>query len=118
MRSTPTGDGAYVAALLHDTIKGAISHDDLAAHVDDAETMRLIDLLTHREGETVDDFYLRRSAADPIAARIKHADLTDKLGPQDVDVDPAHTARVAAEAHDRLARLDKFAEGSPGSRSG
>jgi (p)ppGpp synthase/HD superfamily hydrolase len=103
------GDSAYVAALLHDTVeKGAIDHHELARHVGDPDTMRLIDLLTHREGETMDE-YLRRCAVDPVAERIKRADLTDKLGPQDVEVDAVHAATLAAEARDRLARLTTFA---------
>jgi (p)ppGpp synthase/HD superfamily hydrolase len=103
------GDSAYVAALLHDTVEmGAIDHRELAEHVDDPDTMRLIDLLTHREGETMDD-YLRRCAVDPVAERIKRADLTDKLGPQDVEVEAGHAATLAAEARDRLARLTAYA---------
>jgi hypothetical protein len=103
------GEHVYAAALLHDTVeKGSVTRAELDALVDDERVLQLVDLLTHREGETL-EAYLRRCSADPVAAAIKRADLEDKLGPQDVPpLDPALTALLRAEARDKLALLDRL----------
>jgi (p)ppGpp synthase/HD superfamily hydrolase len=101
-------DHVFVAALLHDTLeKGAIVHDELASLVHDERVLELVDRLTHRADESDED-YLRRCAAHPKALAIKRADLLDKLGPQDVPVDPARATAVRAEARRKLSMLDRL----------
>ena len=98
-----------VAALLHDVVeKDCISWNEFAAAVDDEEVVRLVDLVTRRDGED-ERAFLRRCAQDPVALLIKRADLLDKLGPQDVEVQIDLGASVRREARERLALLDHLA---------
>ena len=62
------------AALLHDTVEDtAITLEDLAREFPPA-VVEVVDLLTHREG--VDYFdYIRAIAANPVAVKVKLADL-------------------------------------------
>jgi (p)ppGpp synthase/HD superfamily hydrolase len=70
---------AVPAALLHDTVeKGALDWDDLRAAGADDRLIEVVDALTERDGESERD-YLTRAAADPLALRIKRADIQDKL---------------------------------------
>jgi (p)ppGpp synthase/HD superfamily hydrolase len=70
---------AVPAALLHDTVeKGALDWDHLRAAGVDDRLIEVIDALTEREGESDRD-YLARAAADPLALRVKRADIKDKL---------------------------------------
>ena len=55
----------------------------VVADVTEERRQHLADALTERDGEP-EQVYLRRCAADPLALRIKRADITDKL-----DVAPA-----------------------------
>lgn len=103
------GDRVVVAALLHDVVeKDCISWNEFAAAVDDEEVVRLVDVVTRRDGED-ERAFLRRCAQDPVARLIKRADLLDKLGPQDVEVQIDLGASVRREARERLALLDHFA---------
>jgi (p)ppGpp synthase/HD superfamily hydrolase len=70
---------AVPAALLHDTVeKGVLDWDHLRAAGVDDRLLEVIDALTEREGESDRD-YLARAAADPLALRVKRADIKDKL---------------------------------------
>lgn len=87
-RLEPDDEVGRTVAWLHDTVEDgpAGTRDELAAgfpdHVVDA-----VDALTHRPDEERAAYY-RRIAADPLALRVKHADLGSNTDP------------------DRLARLD------------
>jgi hypothetical protein len=70
--------------------------------------LALVDALTHREGESLED-YLLRCASDPTALLIKRADLHDKLAPQEVPIDPAHHDAVGRLALAKLQLLDRLA---------
>jgi guanosine-3',5'-bis(diphosphate) 3'-pyrophosphohydrolase len=105
-----------VAALLHDAVeKTATTWDDLIAAGADAELLAILDALTHRDGESYTD-YLRRCATNPVAFRVKAAELADKMhgepGPGVPDDVLADAREVAAR---RLALLRGFAGPGPAS---
>jgi hypothetical protein len=101
------------AALLHDSVeKTAYGWDDLRAAGADDRLVAVIDSLTERGGES-EVHYLARCAIDPLACRIKRADILDKLatdagsaGPRP-DEDPR--VIVQARAERRLALLEWLA---------
>ena len=66
-----------VAAALHDVVEEeAATLADLLRAGFSRRVVRLVDLMTRREGEDYFD-YIRRLCADPAARRIKLADLAD-----------------------------------------
>ena len=72
-------DAERMAAVLHDVVEDtAWTLDDLRARGFPGEVLRAVDALTRREGETYEDF-IARAAADPVAKRVKIADLEDNL---------------------------------------
>ena len=69
-----TGEYEVCAALLHDTVEDtALTLDQLAKDFP-APVVRAVDLLTHREGVTYEE-YLSGIKADPIALAVKLADI-------------------------------------------
>lgn len=74
-----TGEEEMMAAVLHDVIEdspwtlGQLEAEGFPPEVRDA-----VDALTRREGESYADF-ITRAAANPMARRIKLADLEDNL---------------------------------------
>jgi (p)ppGpp synthase/HD superfamily hydrolase len=102
---------AVTAALLHDTVeKTAFGWDDLRAAGADDRLLVLIDALTECDVES-EVHYLARCARDPLACRIKRADILDKLptgaaGPRP-DEDARSTGRARAQR--RLALLEWLA---------
>ncbi len=104
------GDDRLIAvALLHDVVeKGRGTFEGLLAASNDARVVALVDVLTHREGES-DAEYLSRCAADPAALAVKRADLEDKQFRGDVRVPPAIAQQLRRQAEKRLAMLDHFA---------
>jgi (p)ppGpp synthase/HD superfamily hydrolase len=76
------------AALLHDVVEDtALTLPDLREAGISDEVLAVLDLLTHRPGEPYMD-YIRRLAPDPVARKIKLADLRHngdmtRLGPED-----------------------------------
>ena len=71
---------AVPAALLHDSVEqGSITWADLRDAGADDRLIELIDALTERIDEQEAD-YFARCAADPLALRIKRADICDKFG--------------------------------------
>jgi (p)ppGpp synthase/HD superfamily hydrolase len=76
------------AALLHDVVEDSdLTPEALRNAGISQEVLAVLDLLTHRPGEPYMD-YIRRLAPDPIARKIKLADLRHngdmtRLGPED-----------------------------------
>ena len=69
---------AKVVALLHDIAEDtSITLDSLRALFGDTIADALT-CLTHREGESYDE-YVRRAAANPLARKVKMADLTHNM---------------------------------------
>ena len=72
-------EAGRIAAVLHDVIEDTrITVDDLREGGYSEEVLRALEALTRREGESYQDF-IERVAADPLARRVKLADLADNL---------------------------------------
>jgi (p)ppGpp synthase/HD superfamily hydrolase len=92
---------AVTAALLHDAVeKGSSTWKQLRLAGADDRLIDVVDALTERKGES-DRTYLARCAADPLAYRIKRADLLDKLNPSG-RLDPSQQAKREMRARRRL----------------
>jgi (p)ppGpp synthase/HD superfamily hydrolase len=97
------------AALLHDVVeKTEITVDDLLARTGDVEVVRLVGILTRRDGDS-DTEYLTRCAADPLTLLVKRADLADKLEADDTTVPDAAAEQIRNQARERLLLLDLLA---------
>jgi hypothetical protein len=103
---------AVVAALLHDTVeKGSFAWADLRLAGADDRLLGVVDALTERDGEA-DTAYLSRCARDPLALRIKRADIADKLHVRPSDKrSVADAARLRERARSRLELLERLADG-------
>ena len=101
---------AVPAALLHDTVeKGSLDWHDLRSAGVDERLLAVIDALTERDSELLED-YLARCAADPLALRIKRADITDKLtGSAHHAISADDVERMRDHAQRRLDLLDDLA---------
>ncbi len=68
-----------IAAILHDVVEDSgWTLDRLRNEGFSAEVIQAIDFVTKREGESYEDF-VKRSAANPVARRVKIADLEDNM---------------------------------------
>ena len=103
-------DYAVVAALLHDTVeKSRMEFADLRTAGADDRLIGLVDALTERTGEP-ERSYLARCAADPLALRIKRADIADKFDTaQRADLTSVQRRDLLRRARRRLAILESFA---------
>ena len=74
---------AMIAAVLHDVVEDSVwTLDDLRREGFSDEVLNAVDCLTHREGEGEDYWdYIKRAGSDPIALKVKLADLLDNLNP-------------------------------------
>ena len=99
---------AVPAALLHDSVEhGAISWAELRDAGADDRLIALIDALTERAGEPEAD-YFARCAADPVAVRIKRADILDKFDVLDAGLPDARRAELWNRANHRLSVLESI----------
>ena len=76
-------ENAMMAAVLHDVVENSVwTLDDLRKEGFSNEVLNAVDSLTHRdkEGENYWD-YIQRAKSDPIAIKVKLADLEDNLNP-------------------------------------
>ena len=78
---------AMIAAVLHDVVEDSVwTLDDLRREGFSDEVLNAVDCLTHREGEGEDYWdYIKRAGSDPIAIKVKLADLFDNLNPNRLD---------------------------------
>jgi hypothetical protein len=89
--------------------KTAVTAEQLHDWTGDAKVMQLVDTLSHRDNESLQE-YLARCAADPVAYFIKRLDLADKLDDTDDSTVPRRVARkIERETRERLALLDRLA---------
>ncbi|AFY60100.1 HD domain-containing protein [Synechococcus sp. PCC 6312] len=73
------GESEKIVAVLHDVVEDTpISLNDLAAEGFSAECLAAVDAITKRDGEPLDD-YLERVKSNPIAIRVKLADLSHNM---------------------------------------
>ena len=101
---------AVPAALLHDTVeKGGVSWEELRAAGADDRLIKLVDALTERPGEP-ERGYLARAADDPLALRLKRADIRDKLdGSLGESLTEDQRRRIHERARRRLDLLERLA---------
>ena len=93
---------AMIAAVLHDVVEDSVwTLDDLRREGFSDEVLNAVDCLTHREGEGEDYWdYIKRAGSDPIALKVKLADLFDNLNPNRLD-------KVTEEDEKRFERYRK-----------
>ena len=78
MQKMHTND-EMIAAVLHDVVEDTEwTLDALRRDGFSPEVLAAVDSVTHRDGETYDD-YLARAAANPIGRKVKLADLEDNM---------------------------------------
>jgi (p)ppGpp synthase/HD superfamily hydrolase len=90
------GEETMIVAVLHDVVEdAAVTLDDLRRAGFSESVLHGVELVTHRKDEPYAD-YVVRCKADPIARRVKLADLQDNsrldrtiLRPQRIDADVA-----------------------------
>ena len=72
-------DEERMAAILHDVVEdSAVTLDQLRRDGFPEPVIKTVDCLTRREGESYPDF-ITRASLDPIARKVKRADLLDNL---------------------------------------
>jgi len=76
-------EDAMMAAVLHDVVENSTwTLDDLRKEGFSNEVLNAVDSLTHRDKEGEDYWdYIKRAGSDPIALKVKLADLLDNLNP-------------------------------------
>ena len=76
-------EDAMMAAVLHDVVENSVwTLDDLRKEGYSNEVLNAVDSLTHRDKEGEDYWdYIQRAKSDPIAIKVKLADLEDNLNP-------------------------------------
>jgi (p)ppGpp synthase/HD superfamily hydrolase len=75
------GDQVVATGLLHDVIEDtAVTQDDLRVRGFPASVRTAVEALSKRPDEPYEDA-IRRAAADPIAAKVKAADIADNSDP-------------------------------------
>jgi (p)ppGpp synthase/HD superfamily hydrolase len=100
---------AVPAALLHDTVeKGHLDWDDLRAAGADDRLVHLVDALTERDDEP-EEQYLARASSDPVALRIKRADIGDKLHGPAPQLTEQQRQLILQRARRRLDLLERLA---------
>jgi (p)ppGpp synthase/HD superfamily hydrolase len=89
---------AQAAGWLHDVVEDSdITTADLVAMGFPEPVVHAVDLLTHRPDSPLED-YLAGIAADPLATRVKLADLADNSDPRRLaKLDPSTRARLTAK---------------------
>ena len=99
------GDAERIAAVLHDVVEATpLVPADLAERGYPEEIVQAVDALSKRAGESYME-YIERACANPIAVRVKMADLEDNLaldrvaGLDDKDLDKLKTK---VRAYERL----------------
>ncbi len=86
-----------IVAILHDVVEDTNwTFADLRNEGFPAEILEALECLTKRDGEAYEDF-IHRSAQNPLARRVKLADLEDNM-------DVRRMREVTEEDHVRLAR--------------
>jgi (p)ppGpp synthase/HD superfamily hydrolase len=91
-------DAERMAAVLHDVVEDTgWTLDALRERGFPEQVLTAVDHLTRREGESYDAF-VRRAAQDPVARRVKVADLEDNM----------NVRRIGVVSADDLERLTRY----------
>ncbi|HLV97266.1 MAG TPA: hypothetical protein VKT82_01195 [Ktedonobacterales bacterium] len=73
------GEAAQIVGVLHDLVEDTrYGFDDLRALGYSEEIVQALDCLTHQPDESYEQF-VERASANPLARRVKRADLEDNL---------------------------------------
>lgn len=108
------GDDAKAAAWLHDVLEDTdLTADDLRREGVPELVVRTVEVLTHAEGESYQE-YLGRVARNPLAVRVKLADLAHN---SDLSRIPQPTERDYARI-EKYRRARIFLEEAAGDRKG
>lgn len=102
-----------IAAVLHDTVEDCGLEVGLIRHRFGAVVAEAVDALSRREGENYGDF-IERCGANPLARKVKIADVQDNLDPSRIAEPTAEDARRAAKYHDALWRLMEIGRDAQG----
>lgn len=108
-----TGDDAQAVGWLHDVVEDTpVTLDDLRRDFPD-HVVAAVDALTRRPDEQPDDYYAR-VARDPLAVRVKLADVADNSDPARLAaLDPATRDRLTAKYANARARLTGAGQPDP-----
>lgn len=97
-----------MAAVLHDVIEDSpMNLDGLRLEGFPEAVVAAVDSLTRRPGETYTDF-IARACLNPIARRVKRADLLDNLDVTRIDRLTDRDLNRMAKYHRALRQLDNF----------
>ena len=95
-----TTEAEQIAAVLHDVVEDSDwTLDQLREEGFSGEVVRAVEHLTRRADETYAEF-VHRAGEDPVATRVKAADLIDNM-------DLSRIASPTATDHERLARYER-----------
>lgn len=105
----PSDPAAAAVAWLHDVVEDTpVTLDDLRRHGFPEPLVAAVDAMTRRAHEPRDDYYAR-VAADPVALRVKRADIADNSGPERLGLlDPPTQARLRAKYAHALDALERL----------
>lgn len=93
-------EAEQMVALLHDVVEDSdITLDNLREQGYSEEIVAAVEAVSKREGEDYFDF-VRRAMANPLARRVKQADLEDNM-------DIRRIPEITEDTHRRLARYRK-----------
>ncbi|MFE2754151.1 HD domain-containing protein [Actinosynnema sp. NPDC059335] len=103
-----SGEHARMAAVLHDVVEDTdVTAEDLRAAGCPPEVVATVLALSHRDGESQED-YLARVRTDPVAVAVKRADIADNTSPPRLALlDPATRDRLRAKYARALDLLDR-----------
>ncbi len=89
-------EAEQIVAVLHDVVEDTHwTFDDLRREGFPEDILQALDCVTERKGESYDDF-LTRAASNPIARRVKLADLEDNMNVRDLpEVTPKDALRLS-----------------------
>ena len=101
-----------IAAVLHDVVEDCdVSLEDLRTKGFSAEVLNAVDCLTHKQGESYGK-YIDRCLLDPIARKVKIADLEDNMDVKRIDKMRWKDASRLARYHEAWKKLRKAAAGT------
>ncbi|GAB5537104.1 MAG: HD domain-containing protein [Rubricoccaceae bacterium] len=93
-------EAEQIAAVLHDVVEDSDwTLDQLRAEGFSEEIVRAVDHVTRCDDETYAEF-VQRAGEDPVAARVKAADLIDNM-------DVSRIASPTAKDHERIAKYER-----------
>lgn len=96
-----------IVAVLHDVIEDTDwTPDRLRAEGFSETVLEALELVTHRPGESYEDF-VRRAAAHPVARQVKRADILDNMDPNRIAEPTERDARRMEKYARALAILDE-----------